>query len=570
MPFLCNLSPKGLHRVVCWVAASVRTIYISIIHLCRDMATVMGSLTAIECVASQSTADVRVSARNDLPYMRCQLAQSSPQPAQSLVKSELTSSPDSRLLSLPPALSVGTDPSIASSTEVVIQPSHKPNIYTSSDQNVPISVNGSTAFLTSSTTRTNAFTHFLGPLVQGCTSPSSNHVLTHRRQRRRTSNLIVAPNGTVTTCDIPKHLPPAPSTAPRRSRPIEPELDPFSDFLSLKANYLDMLKDARDGQTATDTFCGVVPVSPADLHTPSMEEYYQDLAQFSQRMQQQQPPPTPELYSSPDFNDLGDEFLTTSPETDILNTPVIAEDDMLTGMFEGDDTTLLFPAIDSNPTFFSQIPQKLPVLPPPPSLTADFQNLYTLTPESPILHEFTPSVDPSVIFASPPTIQSSSLPSTAGDDQHSSVASSVSRGVRRTSATGTRKGVTPEALVSVDAPTQPRKYITPSATSRKELPSIFARKRSRSAAFGEDEDEVHDDVPPLGPKPTERELIEHKRRQNTVAARRSRKRKLEYQQHLEERVKTLEGECERLKERVAIYQEMLRGQGLVPPMLPEE
>ena len=70
----------------------------------------------------------------------------------------------------------------------------------------------------------------------------------------------------------------------------------------------------------------------------------------------------------------------------------------------------------------------------------------------------------------------------------------------------------------------------PSATSRKAVPAAFQRKRSRSAAFGEEEDQL-DDLPL---NPTEQDLVEQKRRQNTVAARRSRKRKLEEFQRMKD------------------------------------
>ena len=94
-----------------------------------------------------------------------------------------------------------------------------------------------------------------------------------------------------------------------------------------------------------------------------------------------------------------------------------------------------------------------------------------------------------------------------------------------TESEGMRAGVT----LGEDAPTQPRKYVTPSVTSRKEVPAGFARKRARSVAFANEEDQL-DDLPPNS---TEQDLIEQKRRQNTVAARRSRKRKLEQMQRLQ-------------------------------------
>jgi len=45
---------------------------------------------------------------------------------------------------------------------------------------------------------------------------------------------------------------------------------------------------------------------------------------------------------------------------------------------------------------------------------------------------------------------------------------------------------------------------------------------------------------------------------------------LEYQQHLEERVKTLEEGCVRWKERVAICQEMMKSHGIVPPLFVDD
>ncbi|KAF9031450.1 hypothetical protein BJ165DRAFT_1310433, partial [Panaeolus papilionaceus] len=131
---------------------------------------------------------------------------------------------------------------------------------------------------------------------------------------------------------------------------------------------------------------------------------------------------------------------------------------------------------------------------------------------------------------------------------------------RRSQATGIRKGITPDALLDEEAPTQPRKYTTPSTTSRKEVPAVFARKRARSTAFGDEEDELSSpSAMPLNP--TEKDLIEMKRRQNTVAARRSRKRKLEQLLSLETRVQELEKERDMWKSRAETYSGMLNTMG---------
>ncbi|KAJ7572902.1 kinase-like domain-containing protein [Mycena floridula] len=109
---------------------------------------------------------------------------------------------------------------------------------------------------------------------------------------------------------------------------------------------------------------------------------------------------------------------------------------------------------------------------------------------------------------------------------------------------GSRKSTASESLVPVDAPTQPWKYVLPSATSRKEIPAVIFKRHSRSAVFGDEEDELDE---PLTANATEKEQIEWKRRQNTLAARKSRKRKLEYQQQLEDQVQNLLAEVQKYK-----------------------
>ncbi|KAI0315611.1 hypothetical protein OF83DRAFT_1031091, partial [Amylostereum chailletii] len=117
----------------------------------------------------------------------------------------------------------------------------------------------------------------------------------------------------------------------------------------------------------------------------------------------------------------------------------------------------------------------------------------------------------------------------------------------------------PESLVPLNAPIQPRKYVTPSQTSKKELPATFARKRARSQAFGEDDELAAEDgsLPTL----TEEEAIKAKRLQNTLAARRSRKRKLEYQRELEEALEAERKEKEMWKSRALVLEALLRDKG---------
>ncbi|KAI0337449.1 hypothetical protein BDW22DRAFT_1313502, partial [Trametopsis cervina] len=129
---------------------------------------------------------------------------------------------------------------------------------------------------------------------------------------------------------------------------------------------------------------------------------------------------------------------------------------------------------------------------------------------------------------------------------------------RKNPPTGTRKNITPEALVPFDAPIQPRKYLTPSATSRKEVPAVFAKKRQRSESIMDEEDDGEGGEPDLN-------AIEAKRRQNTLAARRSRKRKLEYQRELEASVEKVNDEKEYWMQRAKALENMMRERGLDVP-----
>ncbi|KAE9394402.1 hypothetical protein BT96DRAFT_958800 [Gymnopus androsaceus JB14] len=133
------------------------------------------------------------------------------------------------------------------------------------------------------------------------------------------------------------------------------------------------------------------------------------------------------------------------------------------------------------------------------------------------------------------------------------------RKVSSSAATGTRRNITPDALVPLDAPTQNRRYITPSSTSRKEPSS--SKKRSRSEAFGDAEDRDEEELPPMqppGPDATEQEKLEWKRRLSTIAARKSRRRKLEHKLMLESKVDELEKDREKWRTRCKVLQEVLR------------
>ncbi|KZT65831.1 hypothetical protein DAEQUDRAFT_676084 [Daedalea quercina L-15889] len=264
------------------------------------------------------------------------------------------------------------------------------------------------------------------------------------------------------------------------------------------------------------------------------------------------------LQASPEFHAVADfsEYLTSpmeSPWDDFLTTPVVGSTDMGSDMFtspaiaDADD----FDTFDGPPLFSDSLglggvlgapKADVSSSKPAPLPAASFDGLYTMPSPS------TPALDPASLHPSPrdPPM---AVPSTPGQPR------------RRNGPTGTRKNITPESLVPLDAPIQPRKYVVPSATSRKEVPVTFARKRSRSSAFGEEEEIRVEDLPAH-----ELDAIEAKRRQNTLAARRSRKRKLEYQRELELGIEQERTEKEMWKARATMFEALLRSHGHEVPL----
>lgn len=180
----------------------------------------------------------------------------------------------------------------------------------------------------------------------------------------------------------------------------------------------------------------------------------------------------------------------------------------------------------------------------------DFDSLLTMSPA-------TPALDPPSMQTSPVIVDKS-----ASGESH---AAAVRRLKKQPN--GTRRNLKPVDLVPVDAPTQDRNYLGPSATSRKEVPAIFARKRARSALDEEEDDELAatEGATPGAPTLSEADAIAAKRRQNTLAARRSRKRKLEYQQELEDRLEAVTRERDLWKDRAMSLKGQFRQLNLPEP-----
>ncbi|KAH7908828.1 hypothetical protein BJ138DRAFT_1156734 [Hygrophoropsis aurantiaca] len=258
---------------------------------------------------------------------------------------------------------------------------------------------------------------------------------------------------------------------------------------------------------------------------------------------------SPDLPMANDLNEYLTSPLIDSPlDDELLTTPALGSADMnadiLTSPLMGDyddDSFREFPSLFGGdyPPIYPQSKPQQGLIPQP-----DFDAMYLISPNTPFLD--TPDASP------------------FEPSMHHPQASSR----RKNGATGTRKNITPSSLVPIDAPTQSRKYVTPSATSRKAVPAVFARKRARSQAFGDEEDQLNEDVV-ITPSMSEAEQIEAKRRQNTIAARRSRKRKLEYQRELEDNVERYKRESEIWKSRALTCQALLRSHNIECPEFPE-
>lgn len=381
------------------------------------------------------------------------------------------------------------------------------------------------------------------------------------------------------------------------------------DFAELSKNYLNMLSSRPEEQQS---------------HQPSPQAFHQDLPEipfhpiarhndFSDVMDS----PFSDMHTSPVFSTPYEDFLTSplsedplleflspncdTPYSEFLPTPEVrgrsaalppvspvsstgSDGNRNNGSGSGSNSHQPTPLIASNEsafdssgdpplfssifgehesstvgsgpsTLFGDVPplQDKSMQPPPPppsflfSLAAppthphpnlDTSNLYTISPAlEDDLHEFPSSPGPGPIRRS---TRSTTAPlRSAAEGRY----------------TGTRRNVTPSTLIPDDAPIQRRNYtgVTTSPTRARRRPSTS-----------------HDFDPST--LTTEAELeaaraqgqltqVEYKRIQNTLAARKSRKRKLQYQMDLEDRVKELERERDEWKERAVMLVGMVRARG---------
>ena len=449
-------------------------------------------------------------------------------------------------------------PITATTTSVAISALQTNSTHNHSGQDVHDFVNSS-ASLTSSTVP-RSFGHLPNPPETDVSISSQPHVLNHPIRRPWTYNQFFSSKDLAAQYGIPQILPPAPKTLTRQQSQSEKSLIQV-DFSTLRSNYLSMLsQNPSDNTNMTDSTAPPAMTATAEeLFDPVIPPEDDNIAKTiaamlgmmtslcpitltHRHLRSAGPQPdgwdmaTPTLVDdySPWSPDMVHPYLST-PQDSTLDTPLFDYLDE-TQMLTGPDYGPLFPMLPE----WGNAPE--PAAQPKPTPELDPSALLTISPSSPVLDSFDPS-------------QLSSAQTS------STLKPTLNR--RRPTATGIRKGVTPETLLDETAPTQSRNYVTPSATSRKEVPAVFARKRARSTAFGDEEDQLDDYV--LPPNPTEKDLIEQKRRQNTVAARRSRKRKLEHLQSLEKSLEDERQKREVWRERALMMSDMLRGLGQAVP-----
>ncbi|PPQ76632.1 hypothetical protein CVT24_012099 [Panaeolus cyanescens] len=497
----------------------------------------------------------------------------------SFVNMELIS-PTSRISRLP---TTSTVPSQTSSNPVSTNPVAIPQqtsttTTSGSGQDVHLFVNNQTS-ASNSVPRSTATSSPLETNVSSYPQPLTQHGLNHPIRRPRTSQVFQSTTDLAAQYGIPQVLPPAPRLNQPASSSSSPTVsssnttnNAFSDWTTLLSNYQNMLKTPSNPASpemptapAQPTEAVAAQAGPAQTLDLTGMHYTASLLYDSKRLIMVDFTPTggvydtsPYMYNLPPYltPDLDNSPLDDSLIADYLSTPLITDDSMLTSPGMEYDGLALFGGVESAEKDAQSVAQDI-------LKQLDMTGLEIMSPYTPML-DTSPSF-PMYHTVLPNLPESAPAPTATVPSTITTAAETATSTRRRSNATGIRKGITPDALLDEDAPTQPRKYTTPSSTSRKEVPAVFARKRARSTAFGDEDDELSSPNPmPLNP--TEKDLIEMKRRQNTVAARRSRKRKLEQMLALETRVQELEKERDMWKSRAETYSGMLNTMGHnIPP-----
>jgi hypothetical protein len=322
---------------------------------------------------------------------------------------------------------------------------------------------------------------------------------------------------------------------------IASEVDPHSTddemFRGLCAHYLNMLsQDEQESAEGRSSFA----VHDETLVLPSPERH--ETAAESPVIESHQGSESASLCTTP-----YEGFLTSpldSPYDEVLVTPAVGFEDSYSSVAHltspGIEAT--FPLI-SDDTFLRhdyKHPKDAPS--PTPAVATALEGLIPM-----------------------PTSSVPNSPKGQTDEWQLPSQTSQRRPRRRTVPNGTRPGITPDNLIAINAPTKPRNYSGPSSTAKKEVPKYFERrKRDRDATpaveaiTNEGDNSEERDAKRSKLDEEIAEVIETKRRMNTEAARRSRRRKLEHLQELEARVDFLERDRDDWKSRALVAEAMLK------------
>ncbi|QRV92746.1 bZIP transcription factor [Ceratobasidium sp. AG-Ba] len=306
------------------------------------------------------------------------------------------------------------------------------------------------------------------------------------------------------------------------------------------------------------------PNTQSDPAPNAMSGFDPELSQLIQGVAQPSPSATP--YSTPhmpmaDFETVRTlEELLTSPEFTSpawMDTPSLSDASPFTPSSSSTRHQTSPALIDYGDASSGSIPLfgPTPAIVGTPNMDAlqlasgglGFQNLdhlLSMPSESPI----SPSIDTQTLFSptTSPLFNDEHSPRPAGQR-------SVSDPVKKAHPTGHRKNLSPEQLLPVDAPTQQRNYYGPSATSRKAMPAGFEERRAKIVAKrrrGVEAEMTEEDILNAA--------VEDKRRANTVAARRSRQRKLEHLQNLEKELEEARHGMEVWRERAIAAEKELK------------
>ncbi|KAK6981051.1 hypothetical protein R3P38DRAFT_3115761 [Favolaschia claudopus] len=398
--------------------------------------------------------------------------------------------------------------------------------------------------------------------------PNSDNVPINHSPSLRTPAVFPSPSELAAHYGLPRNFPPPPRpvTHHRQNSPPKQPSTQFADT-DLCSGYLQMLSQqpsehvAHSAEATTavpndlvgtantmnmmqdldleaspeyrgfgDDFDPTLPAFSDNANDIEMSPYFEELSSYGG------PSFASASYLTSPFETPGQDYATSpcedSPLSELLGTPVMPDtSDDGVGIYQHLN---LFGGIQEVP-----ITNEVVTIAPKLPLSG---KLFTISPSTPAL-DF---IDPVTTVFSGPKSQSTTPASPALEAPRARPTR------RRAAVTGTRKNLKPESLTPLDAPTQKRTYVLPSATSRKAVPATFQKKRKHSTAFPDGDEE------PPSPTLSEQEMIDHKRRLNTLAARASRRRKLQNQQETEAQVASLTAEVALWKKRAEKGVELLR------------